>query len=221
MKKICTYLREHVTNVINFEKNKVLLLTKKKLKLHQDTTECYICGKRFLKRFANDENYRKVRDHCHYTGKYRGPAHSTCNLKFNVAGEISVVFHNSSNYDFHFIIKELANESEGKFECFGRNTEKHKTFPVPVEKEVINIDKDDNESVVTISYKIKFIDCARFMATSLSNVVDNLTEGIHKIKCKDCDFFLEYESVKDNLIKYKCLSCSKDYSNKIDEELKK
>ena len=58
------------------------------------------------------------------------------------------------------------------------------------------------------------------MATSLSNPVDNLTEGIRKIKCKGCDYFLEYESVKENLIKYKCLSCDKDYSNKIDEELK-
>ena len=59
------------------------------------------------------------------------------------------------------------------------------------------------------------------MATSLSNLVDNLTEGIHKIKCKDCDCFLEYESVKDNLIKYKCLFCNKTYSNKTDEKLKK
>ena len=57
------------------------------------------------------------------------------------------------------------------------------------------------------------------MATSLSNLVDNLTEEIHKIKCKVCDWFLEYESFNDNLIKYKCLSCNKDYSNKIDEEL--
>ena len=83
-----------------------------------------------------------------------------------------------------------------------------------------SIDKDGNESVVTISYKITFIGSARFMATSSSNLVDNLTEGIHKIKCKDCDF-LEYESVKDNSVKYKCLSCNKNYSNKIDEELKK
>ena len=59
------------------------------------------------------------------------------------------------------------------------------------------------------------------MATSLSNLVDDLTEGIQEIKCKDCDCFLEYESVKDNLIKYKCLSCNKSYLNKIDEELKK
>ena len=58
------------------------------------------------------------------------------------------------------------------------------------------------------------------MATSLSNLVDNLTEVIHKIKCKDSDCFLEYESAKDNLVKYKCLSCNKDHSNKIDEKLK-
>ena len=59
------------------------------------------------------------------------------------------------------------------------------------------------------------------MASSSSNLADNLTERIHKIKCKDCDCFLEYESVRDKLIKYKCLSCNKDYSNKIDEEFKK
>ena len=101
------------------------------------------------------------------------------------------------------------------------NTEKYKTFSVPIEKEVTKIGKDGNESVDTISYKIKFIDSARFMATSLSNLVDNFAEGIHKIKCKDCNCFLEYESVKDNLIKCKCLSCNKCYSNKLDEKLKK
>ena len=59
------------------------------------------------------------------------------------------------------------------------------------------------------------------MASSLSNLVDNLTEGIHKIKCKDCDCFLEYESVKNNLIKQKFLSGTKDYSDKLDEKFKK
>ena len=82
---------------------------------------------------------------------------------------------------------------------------------------MIKIDKDRNEGVI----KIKFIDSARFMATSLTNVAHNLTKGIHKIKCKDCDCFLEYESVKDNFIKYKCFSCNRNYSNKIDKELKK
>ena len=59
------------------------------------------------------------------------------------------------------------------------------------------------------------------MASSLPNLVDNLAEGIHKIKCKECDCFLECESVKDNLIKYKCLSCNKDYSNTLDGKSKK
>ena len=63
--------------------------------------------------------------------------------------------------------------------------------------------KDGNESVGTISYKIKFIDSARFVATSLSHLGDNITELIHKIKCKNGDCFLQYESAKDNLIKYK------------------
>ena len=59
------------------------------------------------------------------------------------------------------------------------------------------------------------------MATSLSNLVNNLVKGIYKIKCKDCDLFLEYESVKKNSIKYKCTSCNKDDSSKTDKELKK
>ena len=69
MKKFCTSLREHATNEINFEKKKILPLPKNELKLHQDATDCYICQKRLLKKFANDKNYRKVRDQCHFTGK--------------------------------------------------------------------------------------------------------------------------------------------------------
>ena len=76
----CTSLREHATNVIVFEKKKMSPLTKKELKSYQDAKVCCICGKRFLKKFANDKNYQKLGDHCHYTGKYRGGAHSVCNL---------------------------------------------------------------------------------------------------------------------------------------------
>ena len=77
---------------------------------------------------------------------------------------------------------------------------KVQNFSLPMEKEVTNIYKDGNESVVTLSYKIEFTDSARFIASSLSNLVDNLAEGIHKIK-------------------YKCLSCNKDFSNKLDKKL--
>ena len=218
MKKLCTSLKEHEKSIIDFEQKKMSPLTKEELKSHHDAKVCYIRGERILKMSSKDKNYRKVRDHCHYTGKYRGAARSICNLKFNVPNEIPVVFHNGSNYDYHFIIKELPNEFDGQFECLG---EKYKTFSIPIEKEVTKIDKDGNESVVTISYKRKFIDSAKFMTTSLTNFVDNLAEGIHKIKYTNCDCFLEYQSVKDNLIKYKCLSCNKDYSNKLDEKFKK
>ena len=61
----------------------------------------------------------------------------------------------------------------------------------------------------------------RFMTTSLAKLVDNLTKGIHKIKCKYCDCFFEYQSVQDDWIKYKCFSYNKDYSNKLDGELNK
>ena len=139
-------LSEHAINVINFEKKKVLPLTKKKeLKLHQDAIECYICGKRFLKKLPNHKNYQKVRDHCHFTSKYRGAAHRICHLKFGVPSEIHVVFHNRSNYDYHFIINKLANDFEGQLEGFVENTEKYKNVSVPIETKVTNTDKDGNE----------------------------------------------------------------------------
>ena len=71
------------------------------------------------------------------------------------------------------------------------NTETYKTFMIPIGKKVIKIVEDGNESVVTLYYKIKFIASERFMATSLSNLVDNLREEILKIKCKDFNCFLE------------------------------
>ena len=78
---------------------------------------CYICKKEFDDN-DNNKKQQEVRDHCHYPGKYRGAAHNICNLRYKVPKEIPVVFHNGSTYDYHFIIKELAKEFEGNFECF-------------------------------------------------------------------------------------------------------
>ena len=102
--------------------------------------------------------------------------------------KIPVVFHKGWDYDYLFIVQELAHEFKVKFEYLGENTEKYKTFPFAIEKYVKKIDKDGNEDITTVSYKIKFIDSVRFMANSLSNIVDNLAEGTHKPKCKDCNF---------------------------------
>ena len=150
----------------------------------------YLLKKKIVK-FTKNKSYGKVRDHWHYTGKYGGAAHSICNLKLNVPNEIPAVFHNGSSYDYHFIIKELANKFEEQLECLGENTRKYKTLSVAIKKEATKIDKDGNESVATISYWIKFIDSGRFMASSLSNLANNIAEGIHKIKCEDFDCFLK------------------------------
>ena len=117
---------------------------------------------------------RKVRDHCHYTWKYRRAAHSKCNLNYKIVKDIPVLFHNGSVYDYHFIIKYLAREFKGNFECLGENTEKYISFTVPFKK-VIN-DKE-------IKYKIRISDSWRFMQDSLSNLVDSLSE----LKIKEID----------------------------------
>ena len=83
---------------------------------------CYICKKRFST--DNDKKYHKVRHHCHYTGKFRGAAHIICNLRYKTPKETPIVFHNSSTYDYHFIINKLAKEFDGQLECLGENTEK-------------------------------------------------------------------------------------------------
>ena len=114
-------------------------------------------------------NYIKVII-CHYTGKYRGAVHKICNLMYNTPKEIPVIFHNRSSYDYHFITKRLAEEFERDFECLGENKAKYITFSVPIKKES---NEDD-----TMIYRIKFIDSFRFMSTSLSTLVDNLSNKI-------------------------------------------
>ena len=99
-------------------------------------------------------------------------------------------------------------------------TVKYISFSILIKKEVIKIDKDGVKSVETISMNMKFIISLIFMGTSLSKLVDNLKEEIHRTKYRNWDCFLEYESVKDNFIIYKFLSCNRDYSSMLNEELK-
>ena len=182
MKKFCKYLREHSTKIINHEKKRMISLTPEE-KIHYNKHKvCYICKKEFDN---NNKKQQKVRDHCHYSGKYRGAAHNICNLRYKIPKEIPVVFHNGSTYDYHFIIKELVKEFEGNFECLGENTEKYITFSVPIKKKIDNKDLE-------ITYKIKFIDSYRFMSSSLSKLVDNLSEEIPNNKCFDCESNLDY-----------------------------
>ena len=97
---------------------------------------------------------------------------------------IPKVLHNVSNYDYHFIKKELAEELKTQFTCLGENTVKYITFTVQIEKDITRICNNGEEITKNISGILQFIDSARFIAISLSNIVNNLSEGPRRIKCK-------------------------------------
>ena len=149
MKKFCKDLREHGIKIINYEKKRMISLATEG-KIHYNKQKiCYTCKKEFNN---NDKKQQKVKDHYHYTGKYRGVAHNICDLRYKVPKEIPAVFHNGSTYDYHFVIKELVKEFQGNFECLGENTEKYITFSVPLKKKI------ENKASIEINYRIKFID---------------------------------------------------------------
>ena len=200
--------------IINYEKKEMILLTNEENEYHEMQKVCHICKKRFSVN-KSDENafklYHKVRDHCHYTGEYRGAADSICNVRYKTLKEIRIVFHNGSTYNYHFIIKELAKEFEGQFKCLGENTEKYITFSVPIKKEL------DNGK--TITYKLKFIDSFRYMSSKLSNLGDNLFEKIHCDKCTNCKSRLDYMTTKDDQLIFRCFDCKKNYQKDFGKDL--
>ena len=181
MEKFCEDLKNQTMKIINYEKKKEIILTNEEKESYENQEVCYICKKEF----CTDKN-DKVRDHCHYTGKFKGAAHIICNLKYKIPKEIHVVFHNGSTYDYHFIIRQLAKEFEGKFGCLGDNTEKYITFSVPIKKKLNNNNNNNNNNNKAIIYKLKLIDSCIFMSASLSSLVDNLS-GINKKGCKKCN----------------------------------
>ena len=107
-----------------------------------------------------------------------------------------------------FIIKELVKEFDGNFECLGGNTEKYITFSVPIKKKIENKDLE-------MTYKIKFIDSYRFMSSSLSKFVDNLSEVIHSNKYLDCNSCLNYVKTKNEKLLLKCFNCNTYYKKNL------
>ena len=195
MKIFCKDLKDQAMKIINYEKKEMMPLTDKEKESYENQKICHICKKEF-----NNDN--KVRDHCHYTGKYRGAAHNKCNLNYKISKEILVVFHNGSTCNYHLIIKQLPREFKGDFECLGENTEKYITFSAPIKKE--------HDNGKTTTYKLKFIDSCRFMQSSLSNLVDNLSE----INNKEPNKFMDtMRSMTDSL------SQSIDKISKIDQKI--
>ena len=136
-------------------------------RLHESLTECYACGKEF--------DGDKVRDHCHYTGKYRGALHSQCNLRLRRTRTIPVIFHNLSGYDSHLFVKRLA-DTVGRVDCIPQNAEKYITF----NKKNVHVDtivRDEKE--IKVYTRLKFVDSFRLMQSSLASLVRNIDRFDH------------------------------------------
>ena len=112
---------EEIQKIIKTQFHEKMKITQEQERKFQRSTKCYICEKKFT------EKSIKVRDHCHITGKYRGPAHKACNLQLVISNKVPVVFHNIRGYDSHFIMQEI-----GKFnlniEVIPTNSEKYLSF---------------------------------------------------------------------------------------------
>ena len=123
MKEFFESLRDDTIKTNSFEKKK-----NEQKEPFENAKMCYIWKEKCEDRNGKGKRYCKVRDHCLCTVHYRGATHSICNLKHSIPKEIPIIFHNGSNYDYHCIIKELAEDFEGQFICLGENTEKYITI---------------------------------------------------------------------------------------------
>ena len=144
------------------------LLTKAQLKKYEEVRICHICFKPF-----NGEN-PKVRDHCHYTCSYRGPAHMKCNLRYRIPPYIPIICHNLSGYNANLFIKELASTTDGHLGVIAKNTKDYISFSIKVE-----VDKYMDKKGIERSKEIelRFIDNFKFMSSSLDCLVNNLACG--------------------------------------------
>ena len=119
----------------------------------------------------------KVRDHCHYTGLYRGPAHSLCNLRYKIPSYIPVVFHNLSGYDAHLFIRELGAHTSD-MEVIAKNKEDYISFSikVPVDSYIYKNGEEKDKL-----FELRFIDSFKFMSSSLDSLTKNLVRGGKKL----------------------------------------
>ena len=129
IEKQCKKLKQHAMKIINYESKEMIPLTYEENKTYKEQEACHICEEQFCMD-KDDENYknkRKVKDHCHYTGIFRGAAHRKCNLNYKVPKDIPIKIHNAS-YDTHFIINQLTEEFKGELNCIGENMENISLF---------------------------------------------------------------------------------------------
>ena len=196
-----------------------LRLTHAEQKSFQKAKTCHICKKELL----DDRD----RDHCHFTGQYRGAAHKSCNLKCKKPMVLPVIFHNLQGYDAHLFIKQLAC-LPGELNCIPSTEERYISF-----SKKIKVDEYKNKitgEIVPIYFKIRFIDSFKFLQTSLANLVGNLQkDDFHNTKevfNKNVDLLTrkgvypyDYVSSLDKLSETQLPSKEEFYSKLNDEEI--
>ena len=167
-------LEEDIKMIANIPKKK-MIFGKKEEKQFGKETRCWICKGEFDDK---DKNKEKVKDHCHYTGRYRGAAYNLCNLNYKKPNFTPVVFHNLCGYDSHSFVKNLG-FSEGNINCIPNNEEKYISFSKKIQvrsymKKVKNEKGEPAEKEIKVYHTIRFIDSIKFMADSLDKLVNNL-----------------------------------------------
>ncbi|CAH3022692.1 unnamed protein product [Porites evermanni] len=158
-------LTEATQSIYNdfYRRPKPLILTKDEQKSFDKAMICHICNKDLFE--------DKVRDHCHFTGQYRGAAHNSCNLKCRKPLVLPVIFHNLQGYDAHLFIKQLAT-LPGELNCIPSTEEKYISFSKKIKVDEYRSKK--NDEMVSLYFEIRFIDSFKFLQTSLANLVSNL-----------------------------------------------
>ena len=171
MEKFVEWIEEDVKEIANIP-DVEMIFGPNELKQFNETTKCWICNEEFDDT-ADEKGYKKnekVKDHCHYTGRFRGAAHNSCNLNYKKPNLIPVVFHNLSGYDSHLFIKNLG-FTNGTIDCIPNNEEKYISF---TKNTVVGSYTNKEGKDIPIKHKIRFIDSFKFMNTSLESLVNNL-----------------------------------------------
>ena len=150
--------------------NKKMIITDEEEEQFNKASNCWICGK-----YLNISD--RVRDHCHYTGRYRGAAHNKCNLNYRKQNNITVFFHNLAGYDSHLFVKKLG-FTEGKIDCIPTNEEKYISFTKTIKAGTYTNKKGEIKNKY---FKIIFKDTYKFLAASLDVLVSNTPKDGFKI----------------------------------------
>lgn len=188
---------EHVFNLVYPIYKKIVLIeiNEHEENLFQNANSCHICMHPFTS--GDDDAKIKVRDHNHLTGKYRGAAHQSCNLKYQETRVIPVIFHNLSGYDAHFIVPDIATAFDGDMHIIPVTDQNYITFTKTVEcsrskrRGCQNFGEMDRNTI-----KFKFLDSFRFMASALDKLASYLPSSSKPILYREFASLVNQNRVK-------------------------